>query len=118
MPKDLVNYNWFPTEVADVLKWSSLICSVPVAFKGVWTRVLVDAPGKSSGKQQQNVSHEHLLPTLHSLFAHLRNGKGFVAPEGVDSDVPRQGISLPPPPPDRGSAHVPCFRSVNPSSDR
>ena len=60
-------------EVAGVLKWSFLICSVLVAFNGVQTRVLVDAPGKSSRKGQQpsTVSHEHLLPTLHNLFAHL-----------------------------------------------
>ena len=38
--------NQFPMEVAEVLKWSFLICSVPVAFNGVQTRVLVDAPGK------------------------------------------------------------------------
>ena len=37
-------------EVAEVLKGSFLICSVPVAFDGVQTGVLVDAPGKSSGK--------------------------------------------------------------------
>ena len=33
--------------------WKSqnfLICSVPVAFDGVQTRALLDAPGKSSGK--------------------------------------------------------------------
>ena len=44
----LVNDNSFPMEVPEVLKWSFLICSVPVAFKRVQTRVLVGAPGKSS----------------------------------------------------------------------
>ena len=46
--KDLVNDNSFPMEVAEVLKWSFLICSVPVAFNGVQTRVRVDAPGTAS----------------------------------------------------------------------
>ena len=46
MPKDLVDDNQFPTEVAEVLRWCFLICSVPVAFDGV----TVDAPGKSSRK--------------------------------------------------------------------
>ena len=50
MPKDLVVDNWFPTAVAEVLKWWFLICSAPAAFDGVQTRALVDAPGKSSGK--------------------------------------------------------------------
>ena len=36
--------------VAEVLKWVFLICSVPAAFNGVQTRVLVDAPAKSSRK--------------------------------------------------------------------
>ena len=49
MPKDLVNDNSFP-EVAEVLKWFSLICSVLVAFNGVQTRVPIDAPAKSSRK--------------------------------------------------------------------
>ena len=50
-----------PTEVPEVLKWSCLICSVPVAFNGVQTGVLVDAPGKSSRKYQQpsTVSQKH-----------------------------------------------------------
>ena len=40
-----------PMEVAEVLKWSFLICSVPVAFNGVQTRVLViAAPGTASRK--------------------------------------------------------------------
>ena len=60
-------------EVAEVLKWSFLICSVPVAFNGVQTSVLVDAPGKSTRKEQQpsTVSREHLLPALQNLFAHF-----------------------------------------------
>ena len=37
-------------EVAEVLKGSFLIRSVPVAFDGVQTGVLVGAPGKPSGK--------------------------------------------------------------------
>ena len=58
-------------EVAEVLKWCFLICSVPVAFNGVQTRVLVDALRKSSQKQQQPsiISHEQRLPTLCNLFA-------------------------------------------------
>ena len=43
VPEYLIHYNEFPTEVAEVLKWSFLICTVPVAFNGVQTRVLVDA---------------------------------------------------------------------------
>ena len=72
-PKDLIHDNEFPTEVAEVLKWSCLVCSVPVAFNGVQTRVLVDAPGKSSGKYQQpsTDSREQFLPTLRHLFAYL-----------------------------------------------
>ena len=50
MPEGLVHENYFPMEVAEGLKYSFHICSVPVAFSGVQTRVLVDAPGKSSGK--------------------------------------------------------------------
>ena len=37
-------------EVAEVPNWSDLICSLPVAFNGVQTRVLVDAPGKHTRK--------------------------------------------------------------------
>ena len=44
--RGLVNDNWFLMEVAEVLKWSFLICSVPVAFNGVQTSVRVDAPGQ------------------------------------------------------------------------
>ena len=33
-----------------MLKWSFLICSVPVAFNGVQTRVLVDATGNCSNR--------------------------------------------------------------------
>ena len=47
MPQDLMNGHQFPTEVAQALKWSCLVCSVPVAFDGVPTRGLVDAPGRS-----------------------------------------------------------------------
>ena len=46
----MVHDDWCPTEVAEVLKWSCLMRSVPAAFDGVRTRGLVDAPGKSSGK--------------------------------------------------------------------
>ena len=49
-PENLVDDNSFPMEVAEVLKLSFLICSVPVAFHGEQARVLVDAPGKSSRK--------------------------------------------------------------------
>ena len=54
-----------------MLKWSFLICSVPVAFNGMQTKVLFDAPGKSSRKwqRQSTVSHEQILPTLRNLFA-------------------------------------------------
>ena len=48
VPNDSVHDIRCPVEVAEVLKWSFLVCSVPVAFDGVRTRVLVDAPGKSS----------------------------------------------------------------------
>ena len=55
-------------------KWSCLICSVAVAFNVVQTRVLVDAPGKSSRKEQQQspVSREPFWPTLHNLFARFQ----------------------------------------------
>ena len=46
MPYDLVDENRFPMTVAEVLKWHFLICSVPVAFHGLRTRVLADAGGK------------------------------------------------------------------------
>ena len=39
----------FPRK-SQMLKWSFLICSVVVAFNGVQTRVLVDAPRKFSAK--------------------------------------------------------------------
>ena len=50
MPKDLASYSCFPKEVPEVLKWSFLMCSITVAFNGVQTRVLADAPRNSSGK--------------------------------------------------------------------
>ena len=73
MPKDLVYDDWFPKEVAEVLKWYFLICSFPVAFNGVQTRVLVEAPRKSSRKRQQpsTVSHDQVLPTLRNFLAHF-----------------------------------------------
>ena len=50
MPKDLVIDDWFPMEVAEVLKWSFPIGGVLVAFNRVQTGVLVDAPVESSRK--------------------------------------------------------------------
>ena len=46
-----------PSEVAEALKGSFLICSVPVAFDGVQTRVPVDAPGRTSRTRQQPSTH-------------------------------------------------------------
>ena len=96
MPKNLVDNDWCPMEVAEMVKWSFLIGSVLVAFNGVQTRVLVDAPGQSSRKLQQpsTVSHEHLFANAAQFVrSFLRNGTGFAAPEFVDSDFPRHGIS-------------------------
>ena len=63
-----------------MLKWSFLICSVPVAFNGVQTRVLVDAP----------------LFLMSNFCQACIKGTGLVAPEFVDSDLPRNEIALPP----------------------
>ena len=89
MPKDLGTDNWFPMEVAEVLK------CVPVAFTGVQKacRLMHHASPRGNDSNRplflmSNFCH------LHDLFAHysLRNGTGFVAPEFIDSDFPRHGI--------------------------
>ena len=68
-----MNDTQFLMEVAEVMKLSFLVCSVPVACNGVQTRVLIDTLGKPTRTKQQpfTVSREHLFPTLHNLFAHF-----------------------------------------------
>ena len=80
MPEDLVNDNWFPMEVAEVLKYETVVHQeIPGTMER--TATIQSPPGKTrdyletnfTRKQQQvpTVSHEQFLGTIHNLFTHF-----------------------------------------------
>ena len=64
VPEDLVDNNYFAMEVAEVLKWSFLICSLPVAFNRVLAGLMT--PGC--------IAPRHMTPGRMLLAGHITLG--------------------------------------------